>query len=276
MLFGLMLAVLLCPKACAQEAAEVTPAELARVFPGADRAGPMQGQPPSAPAFAGERLAGYILSTAATVASVGYSGKPLDILMGIDLEARVTGALLRRHSEPILVIGVDDETLRRYVTGFTGIDLRLRPAAVPETGGQQFPDAIAGATVSSGVIRDTILRAGRAVARSRGLLGAAKPEAAKLDRESFSPASWHELLADGSVVPRRITVGEAADAAGPPPKDAGSSDTIFIELFVGLATPARVGQNLLGKRTYDRLISEIGIDDQLIFVAASGRYSFKG
>ena len=37
-----------------------------------------------------------------------------------------------------------------------------------------------------------------------------------------------------------------------------------------------MGQNLLGKRTYDRLVSEIGIDDQLIFVAASGRYSFKG
>ena len=33
---------------------------------------------------------------------------------------------------------------------------------------------------------------------------------------------------------------------------------------------------MLGKRAYDRLTSEIGIDDQLVFVAASGRYSFKG
>ena len=202
----------------------MTPAELAQVFPGADRAGPMQGEPQAAPAFTGERLVGYVLSTAATVGSVGYSGKPLDILMGIDLDARVTGALLRHHNEPILVIGVDDQTLKRYVTGFTGIDLRLRPTAVPETGGRKFPDAIAGATVSSGVIRDTILRAGRAVARSRGLLGGT-PEAAKLDRESFSPATWQDLVADGSIVARRITVGEVAEANGAPmSSDQDSSD----------------------------------------------------
>ena len=79
------------------------------------------------------------MSTAATVGSVGYSGKPLDILMGFDLEARVTGALLRRHNELILVIGVDDETLKRYVTGFTGIDLRLRPTAGPRPAAPSSP-----------------------------------------------------------------------------------------------------------------------------------------
>ena len=199
----------------------------------------MQGEPPAAPAFVGERLVGYVLSTAATVASVGYSGKPLDILMGIDLDVRVTGALLRHHNEPILVIGVDDETLKRYVTGFTGIDLRLRPTAVPETTGPKFPDAIAGATVSSGVIRDTILRAGRVVARSRGAGGA--PEAAKLDRESFSPPTWEDLVADGSIIARRITVAEVAEAGGAPMSTGqGSPDATFIELFVSLATPPRV------------------------------------
>ena len=183
LLLGLVLATFLSANTRAQEPG-VTPAERTG-FPGADRAGPMQGEPQAAPAFTGERLVGYVLSTAATVGSVGYSGKPLDILMGIDLEARVTGALLRRHNEPILVIGVDDETLKRYVTGFTGIDLRLRPTAVPETGGPgRFPDAIAGATVSSGVICDTILRAGRAVARSRGLLGGAPRRRNSIERAS--------------------------------------------------------------------------------------------
>ena len=277
LLLGWFLAAFVSASTAAQESAGVTPAELTRVFPGADRAGPMQGEPLAAPAFTGDRLAGYILSTAATVGSVGYSGQPLDILMGIDLEAQVTGALLRQHSEPILVIGVDDETLKRYVTGFTGIDLRLRPTVMRETGGPKFPDAIAGATVSSGVIRDTILRAGRAVARSRGLLDGSKPEAAKLEREGFSPATWQDLIADGSIVARRITVGEAAEATGAPMSSGqGSPDAVFIELFLGLATPPRVGENLLGKRTYDQLVSGIGIDDQLIFVAASGRYSFKG
>ena len=38
------------------------------------------------------------------------------------------------------------------------------------------------------------------------------------------------------------------------PSGQGSSDAVFVELFIGLATPPR-GQNLLGKRPYDRLTS---------------------
>ena len=142
------------PAAMAASEPAALPREvLSVVFPGADRIGPFAGQPPAASVYRDGQVAGYVFSTLATVGTVGYSGKPIDILAGVDLDGVVTGAFLWSHNEPILVIGVSHEDLANYVGGFTGIDLGRRvdveegrPAAVG------FPDAIAGATVSSAVV----------------------------------------------------------------------------------------------------------------------------
>ncbi|MFO1120433.1 MAG: hypothetical protein U1E38_10210 [Rhodospirillales bacterium] len=232
------------------------------------------GSPPAAPVFRNGALAGYLFSTYAVTGSAGYSGKPLDVLAGIDLDARITGALLRHHNEPILVIGISPEALARYVAGFAGLDLRARIAGGAGERRPGLPDAIAGATVSSGVIRDALVRAGRAAARSRGLLGAPAQQA-RLDRESYEPASWR-------------TAGRWLDppAADPPRRGRGrpvrdrydrqKADAPFVDLFAGLITPPRIGQNLLGKRAFDRLAARLGADEEAILVAANGLYSFKG
>ncbi|MGF1640974.1 MAG: 4Fe-4S binding protein [Rhodospirillales bacterium] len=250
---------------------------LSIVFPDADRAGSFAGDPPAAPVYRGDKVVGYLFSTLTTVGTVGYSGKPLDIIAGIDREAVVTGAHLLRHNEPILVIGVSDAALADYVGGFAGIDLgspvAVASARLPLIG---FPDAIAGATVSSAVIRDGIVRAGRVVALSRGMLGGGG--GARLDRETVAEAGWGELIADGSIAHRRISRGEVVDAfmqSGIPlaPDDPGA---LFIDLYAALATPPRIGENLLGKAAFNRLAAGIGVDDHAIIVAADGLYSFKG
>ena len=266
-----------CPLAAAAAAEEQAPGagELAQVFPGADGVGMFTGSPPAAPVFRNGALAGYLFSTYAVTGSAGYSGKPLDVLAGIDLDARITGALLRHHNEPILVIGISPEALARYVAGFAGLDLRARIAGGAGERRPGLPDAIAGATVSSGVIRDALVRAGRAVARSRGLLGA-PPEQARLDRESYEAASWPELLADGSIRQRQISRAEVAGALSGTAYDRQKADAPFVDLFAGLITPPRIGQNLLGKRVFDRLVARLSADEEAILVAANGLYSFKG
>ena len=151
------------------------------------------------------------------------------------------------------MIGISHEDLARHVAGFAGLDLRVR---VSEDGGARaagLPDAIAGATVSSGVIRDAIIRAGRAVARSRGLLGEGRAQA-RLDRETYAPATWSELVADGSIAERRISRGEAASALSDTDRggEEGNTYVLFADLFTGLLTPPRIGENLLGKLAFGR------------------------
>lgn len=236
------------------------------VFPGATRVGEFSGTPPAADVFAKDAPVGYLFSTRAVIGSVGFSGKPLDVLVGLGNDGHIRGAHLRRHSEPILVIGIPEERLTRYVAALAGIDIRNARLAAIRPGARDTPDMIVGATISSAVIRDAVIRSAHAVARSRGLFGL--PATGRLDRETFEPAGWRDLLNDGSLVARRFTRADAGLGGDP--------SEPFVTIHAGLLTPPRIGQNLLGAVDFNALLAEMSADDQAILIAADGLYSFKG
>ncbi len=250
------------------------PSWLGQLMPKADRIGPFSGKPRSAPVYAEGVLAGYVFSTQEVIGSVGYSGKPIDVVVGLDLEGVVTGAYLRSHREPILVIGVPEADLESYVAGFAGLDTRQAITVETTAASAGLPEAISGATISSAVIRDAILRSSRAVAYARGLLTAAG-EGPRLDRERFEPASWQDLVADGSLASLTLSRGDV-DAAFGGATPGTEPEDLFIELTAGLATPPRVGENLLGKQAFSRLTAEMAPEDLVVVVTANGAYSFKG
>jgi len=254
---------------------------LRRVMPSASGFGPFSGNPPSAPAFADGRTVGYVFRTRQVIGSTGYSQKPLDVLVGIDVEAHLTGATILQHQEPILVIGVTDADLQRFVAQYRGRDIR-EPIRIERAGhaGDGAISVVSGATVSSIAINDAILRSARVVARARGLL---KDGGGLVDAARFEPADWPALVADGSI--RRLTLTVAALRAAMGQRglhyfDAGAAapgpDESFLDLYAALATPARIGRNLLGDRLYNRVLGETKAGDQLIFIAGRGLYSFKG
>lgn len=250
-----------------------------QLFPEASRFGPAEGVPPAVAAYAGEKLLGYIFSTRQAIESVGYSGEPLDILAGLDLDARLTGAILVAHQEPILMIGVSDADLAAFVAEFRGLDIRNPVRISRHAPGKGEIAAVSGATISSTVFNDAILRAARAVAKSRGLL---EQTGGTSQFDAYAPATWPELLADGSLVRLKVTVGEAVaglaelGAALPQNEAEAEAGATFIELYAGLATPARVGGNLLGRRAYERLLAQLPAGDHLLFIAGQGLHSFKG
>lgn len=259
-------------------ARDLTPEQLEHVFPGATLAGPFEGTPPAAAIHTGGAHVGYLLSTLEVVESTGYAGAPLDVLVGLDLEGRIVGAELVLHSEPILVIGVPGERLERFVSGFIGIDIRAQVTS--SQGAANGPDFVAGASVSSAVIQDAIIRASRTVAFSRGILGGAGE--GQVDRGGYEAANWPTLVADGSLVQYRLSRGQVEDllarhgALGSRPLSEPQRADTFIHLYTGLLTPPRIGQNLLGPKIYNRLAARLGLGDHAIIIAGHGLYSFKG
>ena len=249
------------------------------MLPEATAIGEVEGTPPAAPAFRDGRLIGYVVSTKQAIDAKGYAGGALDILIGIDLDARLVGAVLVEQNEPILKTGVRPGDLEAFVTRFADLDLSGAHRVVRDASAPDEIDAVSGATISSVVIGDVILRAARAVARSRGLFG---ETAGAINIEDGQPATWRELLDDGSIETINVTVRAASDAVEAmgsplyPPGAAPDDDAPFIDVHAGLATPARVGKSLLGDKLYNRLMNEIGVGGHLLFVAASGAYSFKG
>ena len=212
---------------------------------------------------------GYLASTYDVIGSVGYSGKPIDIVIAVDMDARIAGARLIRQSEPILTIGISEADIVRYVSSFRSIELDRVSA-------NTMPVAISGATVSSGVIRDGIIRTARTVALAYDLLGSGTQR--QIDRVGFSTSSWSSLIEDGALAHRLITLGDVRQAlqTSDYKSHAGADDKLFAEMYYGLLTPPQIGQNLLGKRDFTALMSGLGSTEHAIVVAANGLYSFKG
>ena len=251
------------------------------VVPDATAVGAFDRTPPSAPVFVADRVVAYLFRTRNVIASKGYSGKPLDVLAGVGLDGRITGAKILEHQEPILVIGVSDADLTRFVEQYRGRDIR-RPIRLQRGApiGDDTVSAVSGATISSIVLNDAILRSARVVARDRRILTGAGNT---VDTDRYALATWPDLLADGSIRRLTVTIGEIRNkfAAlnrryfpdGTPPPEPGET---FLDLYAGLATPAQIGRNLIGDRAYNRIMAERAPGDQFVFIGGAGLYSYKG
>ncbi|HMR32091.1 MAG TPA: 4Fe-4S binding protein [Geminicoccaceae bacterium] len=247
---------------------------LRRVVPSADRFEAVPGPPPYWLARRADATVGAALSTAAAIGSIGYSGKPLDILVGLDLSGMITGAVMLEQHEPIMSTGAKATDFDLLVAGLVGRSVREAVSAVRDGSGSDQVDAVAGATVSSSVIVDAVMAAARAVAREIGAL-----DSGGVDLDQFGRASWNELVADGSLAMRRITgteVTAALAALGATPTIAADPDATVAELWVGLASVARIGRNLIGDHKYAAATAQLRAGDLLLFVGGRGLYSFRG
>jgi NosR/NirI family transcriptional regulator, nitrous oxide reductase regulator len=267
----------------------LTPEVMAVVYPaGADRLGPEEGSPPAIAVYKGDKVAAYVFSTLDIIAAPGYSTTPFDVIAGVDLEGRITGAKVVFHNEPYIV---HDPKRQRLLDTFLA-----REAGRPLRGGTNLlpPDFVAGATISTRamraavsitaglVLRPRLARPSAAVATPGGAVPA--PAAPTLDVESFSRKSWDALVATGAVVRRRVTSGEVAEAlaaAGAPGAQldvplSSRSDSLYIEFVTALFTPAAIGGNLVGMLNFEDFKRKMPSDAQAIFVASNGPYNFLG
>jgi transcriptional regulator of nitric oxide reductase len=190
--------------------------------------------------------------------------------VGLKRDGRIAGAHLVAHEEPILVIGIAPEQLEAFVSGLAGLD--VRNAITVGAAGSRTLDHVAGATISSAVIKEAVMRSARAVAISRGLLGPL-PQGGSIDRTGFRARDWQQLLDEGAIAARKVTRGEVAARLGLSERE---PDRPFIDLFAALLTPPTIGQNLIGRRAFEQLQGRLGADEHAVLIAATGLYSFKG
>jgi NosR/NirI family nitrous oxide reductase transcriptional regulator len=258
----------------------------AEVFPGADRFGLPQGDPPLMPAYAGDRLLGHVYLNSDFANAVGYSGKPIHMLVGIDPHGVIKGVKLVDHKEPIVLVGIPE---KRVVDSMNAL---IGKAMAPVASGAERPpqvDIVSGATVTVLVMSDSVVRSAVRLIRS-GRLGSAGQGAAaaaavtkRIDLERSEVRDWESLLGDGSVRRLHLTVGEVneafsksgnrAAADNPEPGDPGDT---FIDLYVAPVSVPTIGRSLLGEEGYERLRARLKPGQQAIVVAGDGVYSFKG
>jgi NosR/NirI family nitrous oxide reductase transcriptional regulator len=262
-------------------------AQPADLVPNANRFGPLQGEPAIAPAYKDNQLLGYVYLNSDFANAVGYSGKPIQVLVGIDPKGVLIGLKLVEHKEPIVLVGIPEKRILEAVNKLIGADLgSVASGAAPAP----QVDIVSGATVTVLVIGDSIVRSATKLIRGGRLGGqgsqvaAAAPRVAKaIDTGKSEVRDWQTLVGEGSV--RRLILsvadvnqafektGNAAAAARP---EEGAPDDTFIDLYVADVSVPTIGRSLLGDDGYDRLAGRLKPGQQALVVAGSGRYSFKG
>jgi NosR/NirI family nitrous oxide reductase transcriptional regulator len=263
-------------------------AQPSELHPDADRFGAPQGDPPIVAAYKGDRLVGYVYLNSDFTNAIGYSGKPIHVLVGIDPKGVITGLKLVGHSEPIVLVGIPERRVIEAVNSLIGKD--IAPVAAGKARLPQV-DIVSGATVTVLVMGDSVVRSAVRLIRS-GRLDAARPAAPSpalppaaktVDLQQSEVRDWESLVGDGSVRRLHLTVGEVSDAfakagnlaAAQNTETVDPSDT-FIDLYVAPVSVPTIGRSLLGEEDFKRLTERLKPGQQAIVVAGDGVYSFKG
>lgn len=288
-LFAICAALWLEPACAAGNLADyLSKASPADFFPSAERFGPPQGDPPIVPVYRGDQLQGFVFLNSDFANAVGYSGKPIHMLVGIDRKGVITGVKLVDHKEPIVLVGIPEARIVAAVNSLIGKD--MKPVA---SGAEKPPqvEIVSGATVTVLVMSDSIVRAASKLIRS-GRVGAGDGAAASaalppvtrtLDLEHSEIKDWESLVGDGSVRRLNLTVGDvneafakSGNAAASQYAEPGEPSDTFIDLYTALVSAPTIGRSLLGEDGYKRLKDGLKPGQQAIVIAGNGAYSFKG
>jgi len=262
----------------------LTPEVMAVVYPSAERLGVEEGSPPAIAVYKGGQIVAYVFSTLDIIAATGYSTIPFDVIAGVDLSGRITGAKVVFHQESMIVHDVvRQRQLDTFLAREAGSSLRGGTSTLP-------PDYVAGATVSARAMRAAVRTTAGLVLRARAtrttettpttVIATTIPT---LDLESFSIKSWNDLLAEGAVVRRRVTSRDVATALAKAGATdikldwpLGSADDLYIEFMAALVTPRAIGGNLLGVVKFEDYKQQLRRGAQAIYVASNGPYDFLG
>ncbi len=252
---------------------------------GATAYGEMRDDIPVVPVLNGSELLGYAYITSDFVGTMGYSGKPIHMMVAIDPDGRLLRAELVEHHEPIVLIGISESKIREMTQSYIGLDIVAEAAA---EGVGHDVEIISGATVTIMIIDDSVVRSSIKVARALGLGGLDNSAAEAgpthvLNMEETAVYDWNTLVGNGAVRRLTLDIGQinAAFAATGDPRvlkraEDGAPQDTYIDLNLALISAPGIGLSLLGENEYNNLTEWMDEGDSAILLMGRGIYSFKG
>ena len=173
-----------------------------QVFSGITQIGDIDKEIWARPAFSNGQLVGYLFLSNEIAPIPAYSGKPVAVLIGLTLDARIVGIDILAHEEPILVIGVTDRDLANYTQQYQqqfAFD-KVKVSAYNREGYIGI-DGISGATITAMVLNRSIMRSAQRVSSFYGL-PLVVPEESKLSPSDPSGATETKALVPAQIVQR--------------------------------------------------------------------------
>lgn len=266
-------------------------ASIKAIFPKVTRLGAPEQNPAVVPVYQLHQLLGYAFKSTDLTDLPGFSGEPIQLLVGIDTSGTFVGVHVLKHHEPIFLHGLGEGPMYEFIHQYVGrsvsdriiIDSRRAGGADENDNGTVYFDGVTKATVSVLVINDIMLSAALKVARAK-LEGFEQSIPSRVRDELYEPLSWPELLQRGWVKRWQLNV-EEVDAALEQPVylypdmeqesgDINDDETLFSDIYYTYLNPPSVGKNLLGEDTYNRMLSARKPGEHLLMISSNGPFSF--
>ncbi|MBI1422313.1 MAG: 4Fe-4S binding protein [Gammaproteobacteria bacterium] len=266
-----------------------------KFFPTADQFGDLEGKPLSAAIYKNNKVIGYVFRTKDVDPIPAYSGKPVNLLVGIDTHGKIAGVKVLEHHEPILLVGIPETKLFEFADQYVGksVNDHVKVGAGKRPGFVNV-DAITGATVTVIVVNRTIMRAARKIAIARHIIKptvAEQSPPAQVRMDVYDVRDWKFLTGNGAIRHMLLTVPEVDEAfkgtkaeTQPGAKEPGICVELptgqrcdaFIDMYYAYLNAPTIGRNLLGESQYNWLMSQLKPGEHAIAIMANGVYSFKG
>ena len=161
-------------------------AQVKQFFPQMTELGELGGEPQAAEVKQNGQLLGYVYYTDDVLKIPAYSGKPIRTLVGFDRQGVIRGVRIVYHEEPILVVGITDAHLQKFIDQYVGKSVfdKIKIGG-RERDGYKVIDSISGATITVMVVNASITRSMQQILKSRGIT----PESLSVHEVPVTPAS---------------------------------------------------------------------------------------
>ena len=229
---------------------------------------------------AGPQLVGHVFETVDLEPSAGYGGKPINLLVAIDVQGNFLDVRLLSQREPIFQSERGQALLGAFAAQYKGLSIRHEVQVGSAKGTPLRTDKLAivngvtAGTVSALAINRSIMQSASRVALAQlddAKAALAEPPQAAAPGERFAPSGWNELAEAGLV--RRIARSnlevERAFAGTPGAgRDAMAvvhPQGVALDVWFGLASVTQVGRNLLDGATWKR-VRKLHEGGELVFV----------
>jgi len=275
--------------------ATIISADIIAIFPTATRIGPTDPNLAITPVYQLNQLLGYTFKSDDLTGFIGYSGKTINILIGLDVNGIFTGFKVLNHHEPIFLHGLGEQPMFDFINKYKGHSIKERYIINAQdksaTGITNF-DGITRATISVMIINDTIIASALKVARAK-LEILPVISTVKIMPDLFNKLTFEQMIEKGYIKQWQIskkqsliltedvsselveTINELyTDFAEDSVKNSVKGNQNFIDLYFAFVNIPIIGKNLLGEAEYQRLFENLKPGEHALMIFNRGTYSY--
>lgn len=277
----LLFFIILCSAttALADDDATAIPANIQKIFPSATRIGAEHTDIPVTPVYQLQKLLGYAFESRHFASFMGFTGKPVNMLIGLDEKGRFIDVIVLNHAEPIFIHGLGEQPMFDFIAQYKGRSVRERIIV----GGNRvagsdatYFDGVTKATVSVLVINDTIISSALKVARSK-LDGFVALSNKIVNEDYFEALNFDELVERGYIIEHKVLANELSPLASEI-QQAGkphiTEDGVFSHHYYMFLNIPVIGRNILGEEEYQRLLENLAPGEVAMGVLHQQGFSF--